>query len=259
MSAAKETSQVIEFNIKCPLPDGRVLVQGPLTYNADGLATRHNADFLKDPKFRESYRLNVETSRIHGHDPSTIHVEWRVYVCCWAAAHAMNLPGDFVECGVLCGGTSIAVANYVDFHRSDKTFYLADTFKGIPIEQLSDNERRLGMGNKNQTYSIDTYEYVKNLFEGYNAKLIKGKIPDTLPQIDTDQVCYLSIDMNITKPEIEAAEYFWDKLVPGAVVILDDYGFNIHYEQKQAFDQFAQRKGVPLLTLPSGQGLIIKP
>ncbi len=259
MSAAKETSQLIQFNLECPLPDGRVLVQGPLTYNADGLATLHNADFLKDPKFQQVYKMSAETSRFRGHDPSACHVEWRVYVCCWAAAHAMNLPGDFVECGVLCGGTSIAIANYVDFKNSDKIFYLLDTYKGLPLEQISPNEQRLGMGNKNQTYGIDTYEYVKKLFDGFNAEIIRGKIPDTLPQVQTDRVAYLSIDMNITKPEIDAAEFFWDKLVPGAIVVLDDYGFKIHYEQKQAFDAFAKRKGVPLLTLPTGQGLIIKP
>jgi hypothetical protein len=65
--------------------------------------------------------------------------------------------------------------------------------------------------------------------------------------------------MNCVAPEIAAAEYFWDKLVPGAVVILDDYGWEAHYEQKLAFDRFAARKGVMVLTLPTGQGLIFKP
>ena len=43
--------------------------------------------------------------------------------------------------------------------------------------------------------------------------------------------------MNITEPEIEAANYFWDKMVPGGVIILDDYGFTAHINQKHAFDE----------------------
>lgn len=259
MSAAKETNQVIQLNVKCPLPDGRVLVQGPLTYNADGMATRHNADFLKDPRFQKAYKLGVETSKFHGHDPSTIHMEWRFYVCCWAAEHAANLPGDFVECGVLLGATCYSIVNYIDFQGTGKTFYMADTFCGIPNNQVSANEQRLGMLNKNESYGIDSHEFVKNLFEGYKVKIVKGNVPDTLPEIDTDQVAFLSIDMNITYPEIAAIHYFWDKLVPGAVVVLDDYGFAIHHEQKKAFDEFARSKGVPILTMPTGQGIILKP
>ena len=56
---------------------------------------------------------------------------------------------------------------------------------------------------------------------------------------DSDKVAYLSIDMNSTIPEIAAAEYFWPKMVNGGVMILDDYGFSKHTNQKIAFDNFA--------------------
>ena len=65
-------------------------------------------------------------------------------------------------------------------------------------------------------------------------------------------------DMNCVQPEIAAAEYFWERLVPGAVMLLDDYGHAGHELQKEAFDRFSKHHGVPLLVLPTGQGLIIK-
>ncbi len=65
--------------------------------------------------------------------------------------------------------------------------------------------------------------------------------------------------MNTRDPEIAAAEYFWDKLVSGAAIVLDDYGWRKHIEQKRAFDDFASRRGVQVLSLPTGQGLILKP
>jgi hypothetical protein len=42
-------------------------------------------------------------------------------------------------------------------------------------------------------------------------------------------------------------------------VVLDDYGGPGHILQKHAFDRFADQHGVPLLQLPTGQGLLIKP
>lgn len=45
----------------------------------------------------------------------------------------------------------------------------------------------------------------------------------------------------------------------GAVVVLDDYGFRAHIVQKLALDGFAKSRGVAILPLPTGQGLIIKP
>src|SRR3984893_12099372 len=49
-------------------------------YLQDGLFTVHNSDFRKDQKFREAYRLGKATGSWGRQD-----VEWRAYVCCWAA------------------------------------------------------------------------------------------------------------------------------------------------------------------------------
>ena len=80
-----------------------------------------------------------------------------------------------------------------------------------------------------------------------------------LPQVDAEKIAFLSLDMNTRDPEIAAAECFWDRLVSGAAIVLDDYGWRKHVEQKRAFDEFARKRGVQVLSLPTGQGLILKP
>jgi hypothetical protein len=65
--------------------------------------------------------------------------------------------------------------------------------------------------------------------------------------------------MNVAAPEIAAGEYFWPKLVSGAAIVLDDYGWSGHEDQKKQWNQFAYRYSVPILLLPTGQGLILKP
>ena len=84
-------------------------------------------------------------------------------------------------------------------------------------------------------------------------------MPETLPLVTSEKISYLSIDMNCVGPEIAAAEYFWDKLVSGAAMVIDDYGWSEHFAQKTAFDEFAKAKAVSILSLPTGQGVLLKP
>ncbi|MBA4358074.1 MAG: MtfD protein, partial [Desulfovibrio sp.] len=126
-------------------------------------------------------------------------------------------------------------------------------------ELISAEERGQGRTNAKDYYT-ECYGAVQETFKGYpNVRVVQGIIPASLAQVTSEQVSYLSIDMNCVVPEIAAAEFFWDRLVSGAVMVLDDYGFELHEPQKRAFDAFAARRGVQVLSMPTGQGLIFKP
>jgi hypothetical protein len=89
--------------------------------------------------------------------------------------------------------------------------------------------------------------------------VVRGEVPEVLPEVAAERVCYLSIDLNSVAPSIAAAEHFWPRMSRGAAMVLDDYGFPQFSDQKPAFDSFAVGIGVPILSLPTGQGLLIKP
>jgi O-methyltransferase len=211
----------------------------------DGMGTAHVADFLRDPSFRSAYRKGAETGSWHGAE-----VRWRTYNACWAAQHALSLRGDFVECGVNRGGISRAVIDFIDFGaRNDRRFFLLDTYRG--------SEHAAAI---NQNDYQECFEDVVRTFSPFpNVKIIRGLVPGTLSQVDSQQVCYLSIDMNNADPEIAALKFFWSKLVPGAIVLLDDYAYSEEYRpQKQAFDALGRELGFSILTMPTGQGMIVK-
>jgi O-methyltransferase len=227
----------------------------PPSYNSDGLITWHNCDFKNDPRFRKAYMAGERTKSWKGAD-----IHWRAYVACWAADQVRQLEGDFVECGVNRGGLARAVVEYVDFKHVNRTFYLLDTFRGLSEKYISEEERKRGFTPTMGGYYEECYDDVVETFREFsNVSIIRGTVPDTLSQVRATKVCYLSIDMNCAEPEIAAIDFFWAKLVPGAFVVLDDYGWQGHILQKQAFDQFAERQGVHVLSLPTGQGLLVKP
>lgn len=250
--------EALRLDVQFPLADGRTLVQGPLTYNQDGLATQHNADFMQEPRFAGAYRAGMENG-----NPNT-RIEWRVHVALWVATQAARLEGDFVECGVHTGILSGAVVTWLDFASlAPRRFFLFDTWAGIPVEQMSEAEKRSGVETMNRKYQNgdQLYADVQKKFARWpNVVMARGRVPESLEAMrDSQRVAYASIDLNVTEAEMGAIDFLWPRMVPGGLVLLDDYGWAPHINQKHAWDEWATRHGVMILALPTGQGLILKP
>ncbi len=235
---------------------GKVPINKVPSFAGDDLVSWHNPEFLVEPAFIHAVELGNER---HSWDLAR-DVRWRYHVILWAASRASHLEGDFVECGVNRGGFSRAIVDYLDFGRLNKTFYLMDTFNGLVERYITPEERSKGVSRESYAKYSECFDDVQAAFLPFpNVVLVRGPIPDTLPQVTPAKVSFLSIDMNVVIPEIAAAEHFWDRLVPGAAMILDDYGHLPYVAQKHAFDAFAADRDVQVLLLPTGQGLIFKP
>ncbi|HYM62577.1 MAG TPA: TylF/MycF/NovP-related O-methyltransferase, partial [Thermoanaerobaculia bacterium] len=190
---------------------------------------------------------------------------WRVHIGLWAAFTASKLPGDFVECGVNRGFLSSAIMEFLNWDSLNKTFYLLDTFNGLDLRQVSAEDRHSGAIKKNAS-AIESSFYVRgvesveaNFAQWKNTRIVAGSIPGTLERVQSKCVAYLHLDMNCSQPEVAALRYFWDRLVPGAIVLLDDYAYYGYESQKHAMDDFAKTKDVMIASLPTGQGLLVRP
>ncbi len=214
----------------------------------DNLACMNHPWFVEDPGFHTA----LEAARRQDPSPSA---RWRVHVTQWAGAHAARLDGDFVECGVNRGFMSASAMEYIGFGKmKNRKFYLFDTFRGFEPTLVSTEDH-----GAFRHYYPDCHEFVVNSFAKYpNVVIVKGAVPETLTQVNIDRVAYLHIDMNCTKPEEEAMRFFWPKLVPGGVIVLDDYGCPRHESQAKAARRFADSVGAKILCLPTAQGLIFK-
>lgn len=221
-----------------------------------GMFTRQNSDFKDEPLFKDSLNRGIKQYELFwGNGKSYANkLDWERQTTVWAASHAKHLKGDFVECGVATGMTTMTVVNYLNWNSLGRKFYLFDTYNGLDEKYSSKKEYK----HFKDLYP-DSYQFIKDSFKEYNnVILVKGAIPLSLAQVNIEKVAYLHIDMNCVAPEIAAIEHFWPKLETGAIVVLDDYGWKIHKAQKLAMDEFAKSKGVKILTMPTGQGLIVK-
>lgn len=214
------------------------------TYNEDGIFTNHNCDFLDDARFQHAYNYGFGTGSTQGW-----HIRWRVHTLLWAASTVKHLPGDFIECGTYLGTSAMAVVDYLDFKKSDKKFYLCDTFTGLPDHAETHHDYR----------KKDYYDEVAATFKPYpGVRLVKGLIPESLKQIDLKSLSFINIDCGMLDGEAPALRYLWDYLVKGGIVILNTYAYPGFVHIKNEYDKFSRELDVPIFSCPTGQGLIVK-
>jgi O-methyltransferase len=241
---------------------GRLVLLSP-TYNNDGLATFHVVDFMHDERFINAIKDGKKYTENRQDD-------FRIYIGCALADHAQKLDGDFVECGVWLGVMSKSIINYIDFDSLKKKFWLFDTFQGIPKENMIENDGRefnfydnKGLHGKNNIIDKEKIKIIDLVIEKFsknNVEIVEGIVPEALEIAKNVKVAFLHIDMNNAYPEVEAIKFFWKKIVTSGVILLDDYAYSPEYKiQKESIDELGEKIGFSVITLPTGQGLIIKP
>jgi hypothetical protein len=190
---------------------------------------------MRDPRFQEAYRIGMENGR-----PGT-RIEWRVHVALWCATRGLQLAGDFVECGVHTGILSGAVMTWLDF-AARRTGASTSSIRGpgIPPEQVSEEERRFGVLDMNRKYQDGDALHaavVKKFARWPNCggrSRASARIAIGAGRIG--RIAYCSIDLNVAAAEMAAIEILWPRMVSGACLLIDDYGWAAHLNQKKAWD-----------------------
>jgi O-methyltransferase len=228
-------------------------VVGSNAFVGDGIAT-----WLKSPPFIVDERfmaIEEANSAIAARGNQNWH--WNLLIVATAAQYVRNVPGDFVELGVYKGHTTKFVAEYVEFARWDKRWWLYDTFEGIPQDQLDPGRENLSAEMYGEPYS---FEEVRDRFAPFgNIIVTQGRVPEVLAERAPDRIAFMHLDLNTAAAEIAGLEFFYDRLSPGGIIVLDDYAWTASHHQYAAESKWFAERGLTVFTLPTGQGLFIKP
>ena len=219
--------------------------------------------FFEDPAFMAAWE-RVRGAHEYDQYDDKQSIAWRMHTLVWAARHAMQLPaGDFVECGVFQGDMSLVVFQAAGLASSDRHLHLFDSFEGIDPARAVAGEYGVAdryIEQSNVFYGREgLHESVVKRFAPYpNVTVRKGFLPEALDGHTPDRIAWLHIDLNAAKPEVDTLEVLFDRVVPGGMIILDDYGWLVLRAQKDAEDTFFAQRGYSVLELPTGQGLVVK-
>jgi O-methyltransferase len=138
------------------------------------------------------------------------------------------IPGDLIETGVWRGGGCIMMRGVLAAHAiTDRTVYVADSFRGFPPVEVPQDYG--DAPDESKGYLAVDLETVRGNFRRYGlldeqVVFLEGWFKDTLPKAPIEQLAILRLDGDMYGSTIEALKALYPKLAPGGFCIVDDYG-----------------------------------
>jgi len=200
-------------------------------------------DFSKSFDYENAFYLSCDKTRL-----SKVLAHYELYKM------VLDLPGAVVECGVFKGASLARFAMMRDLMGSNYSRKIIgfDTFGPFPQtdhgpdqdlrQKFVDEAGHEGIGRDQLT------EVLAHKGCNENVELIEGDITKTLPAYLEEhqelKVSLLNLDTDIYEPAVTILENLWHRIVPGGVLILDDYG--VFPGETKAVDEFFQDQDITI-------------
>src|SRR3546814_783212 len=184
-------------------------------------------------------------------DPYTLTSPERVMALVEAVRYLVRaeVPGDFVECGVWRGGSSMAMAlTLLDLGVDDRDLFLYDTFTHMPFpgEEDVDLNGVAAADVYDAASAAEAFRYLPIdevrralLSTGYpehRLHFIQGMVEDTIPAQAPEAIAMCRLDTDWYASTAHEMEHLWPRISSGGALLIDDYG---HFMgAKKAVDEY---------------------
>lgn len=222
-------------------------------------------DLIGDAKFMQLY---------HEVRPYTMTSPERLFALYQSVIYVIEnkIPGDFVECGVWKGGSSMMIAKTLQMLGvSDRSLWMYDTYEGMSEPTAEDRDyagksaaELLKASDKDDANSVWCFssmeEVQQNLaLTGYSMsriRFIKGKVEDSIPGDIPRSIALLRLDTDWYSSTMHELVHLYPLLTVSGVLIIDDFG---HWEgaKKAVLEYFNQEGHRPLINRIDETGRII--
>ncbi len=193
---------------------GFYLVLFPRDFVQDGLITSRVRVFQADDKFQKAKEKTIHEL---GFD---FEIDWRTHVFLWCLDSTKYLPGKAVELGTGKAWMFTMAINHADFSNLHGV-HLIDRFSSLAVDKLSGKPIA---GTVHDSYSDDPEQIRSRFSRQHDFEVTQGELPAVLEELILEQIRFLHIDLNSAEPEASSLRKLWPRLVPGAIVLLDDFG-----------------------------------
>ncbi len=207
---------------------------------ANALRATAKPDLWADADFMKIYR------RVY---PFTMTSPVNVHTLYNSVRHlvAQDVPGDFVECGVWRGGSSMTMAlALLQVGAAQRELFLYDTYSGMEPPSREDGE--LVIPWSTDGFVVDAEAVRANLEStGYPAEktvLVEGRVEDTLPETAPETIALLRLDTDFYSSTRCELDHLFPRLAPGGILIIDDYG--AFRGSRRAVDEYFAEHGIDM-------------
>lgn len=167
-----------------------------------------------------------------------------------------HLVGDIIECGVFKGSGILSWLKLIDMNEphSIKKVIGLDFFDPSFVEDIKnevDRETMRQVFTRDKELNLNDVSYdgitakIKNAgIENSKFELVKGDVIETSRELVKMRpglrISILYLDLDLYEPTIAALENFWDRVVPGGIVVFDEHAYH-SWSEAQAVDEFVTK------------------
>lgn len=176
-----------------------------------------------------------------------------------------KIEGDIIEIGVYLGGSILSMMlTYEKTKALAREFHLYDTFEGMtpPTEvdiDLHGYSAKMLLEVDNNIRCIGKLDDVKSNIHRHTSIVPRYHVGDILKnKYVPEKIAILRLDTDWYESTKHELDTFYDSVVPGGVIIIDDYG---HWKgSRKAVDEFlALHPGLTLYRIDNEGVYFIKP
>lgn len=170
-----------------------------------------------------------------------------------------GVQGDFCEAGVMAGGQCAVMGRVLDLYKDNRRIHLFDSFEGIPQATRDDsdlNQRTYGLRNGPEMFSSGISHVdlsgVQYFLRSWGVSMERmvfhpgwfQHVMGTEAQ-RIGKLALLRLDVDLYESTQFCLEYLYDKVVPGGIIIDDDFGYDEPLPAcRRALFEFLDARGI---------------
>lgn len=197
---------------------------------------------------------------------SEMMMPWQIRIILENLAQVLgkNISGDVVELGCCFGTTSLFIRRMLDLFNSEKIFHVYDSFLGLPKKKSQDMAVSNSGGSwifEEGTCQTSKSDLINNFKKAKLALPVihTGWFKDIPDEQYPEKIAFAFFDGDFYSSISDSFEKVYKKLVKGAVVCIDDYGWEMLPGVKKACDDFLRgRPEENTITENSFIGVMVK-
>jgi hypothetical protein len=191
-----------------------------------------------------------------GVEAATVVDVSRLYLLYQWLRTTLALDGECMEVGSYRGGTAKLFSEVLLRHRPEVELHLFDTFEGMP-DQLSLDE----VGMRGAFADTSLQQVARLLSNNPRASLHQGIFPASMPKgFDAKRFRFAHIDVDIESSVLDCLAFIYPRMVPGGVIVIDDYGHPNCPGATRAVEQFFRNAPHLVVQMPlRSSAVVIKP
>ena len=219
--------------------------------------------FVADDYWMSLYKTAQSITK--GDATDNLFRQCRHYSTLQLASYAASLPdGDVIECGCWHGHSTVAIATILAAHGFAGRFHVFDSFEGGLSGFTEKDESTFKLSDREKLAATKVFQsdfdFVKRVLSPYDfVELHRGWIPGSFAAFRVGKIRFVHIDVDMYEPTKASLEFFWDSLVPGGCLVVDDYNHSVFEGATRAVDDFLTAAKPKLFyRVPLGSCYLIK-